>query len=75
MNFAQVAGMFGVAHRRADLHELFDRLLDLVVEDEPVRYHDHGVEDLLLVLLQGDELVASQAMELDLPLPAECWTR
>ena len=46
----QVAGMFGVADRRADLHELLDRLLDLVVEDAAVRHHDHGVEDLLFVL-------------------------
>ena len=53
----QVAGMFRVAHRRADLHELFDRLLDLVVENPAVRHHDHGIENLLVVSLQADELV------------------
>ena len=37
---AQVAGVFGVAHRRAHLHELLDGRLDLVVEDASVGDHD-----------------------------------
>ena len=44
---AQVAGVLGVAHRRAHLHELLDGRLDLVVEDAPVGDHDDRVEDLL----------------------------
>ena len=54
---AQVAGVLGVAHRRAHLHELLDGRLDLVVEEAPVGDHDDRVEDLLVVALQADELV------------------
>ena len=54
---AQVAGVLGVAHGRAHLHELLDGRLDLVVEQAPVGHHDDRVEDLLVVALQTDELV------------------
>jgi hypothetical protein len=50
--------------RRADLHELPDRRLDLLVEQAPVGDHDDRVEDLpigsaylIAVALQPDELV------------------
>ena len=61
---AQVARALGVPDRRADLHELPDRRLDLVVEQAPVGDHDHRVENLpvrplrlIAVALQTDELV------------------
>jgi hypothetical protein len=43
---AQVARALGVPDGRADLHELPDRGLDLVVEQAPVGDHDHRVENL-----------------------------
>ena len=53
----QVAGMLRVADRRADLHELLDGLLNLVVEDAPVGDHDDRVENLLSIALQTDQLM------------------
>ena len=50
---AQVAGVLGVAHGRADLRELLDGVLDLLVEDAAVGDHDDRVEDLLAVALAG----------------------
>src|SRR2546421_509051 len=40
-----------------NLGELFDRVTDLPVEDEPIGYHDHRVEERLATVLQPDELV------------------
>ena len=37
----QVTGVLGMAHRGANLHELLDGLLDLIVEDAPVGDDDH----------------------------------
>jgi hypothetical protein len=61
---AQVARALGVPDGRADLHELPDRGLDLVVEQAPVGDHDHRVENLpvglirrIAVALQADQLV------------------
>ena len=42
----EVAGMLGVADRRADLRELLDGVADLLIEDAPVGDHDHRVENL-----------------------------
>ncbi len=76
MNFAQVAGALGVAHGRAHLRELLDGVLDLLVEDAPVGDDDDRVEDLRLPRASRPmSWCASQAMEFDLPLPAECWIR
>ena len=76
MNLAQVAGVFRVADRRAHLGELLDRVVDLLVEDAPVGDDDDRVEDRLVVRARRPiSWWASQAMELDLPLPAECWIR
>ena len=73
---AQVAGMLGVADGGADLGELLDGVADLLVEDAPVGDDDDRVEDRLLAVFAGrSSWCASQAMELDLPLPAECWIR
>jgi len=54
---AQVAGVLGVPHGRAHLHELLDGCLDLVVEEAPVGDHDYGVEGFLVIALQADKLV------------------
>jgi hypothetical protein len=68
-----------VAHRRAHLHELLDGRLDLLVEQAPVGDHDDRVEDLAALSRPSRfspmSWCASQAMEFDLPLPAECWIR
>ena len=71
---AQVAGPFGVAHRRAHLHELLDGRLDLVVEKAPVGDHNDGIEYFCYRRLRFKPMswCASHAMEFDLPLPAEC---
>ena len=45
MNLPQVAGVLGVADRRADLGELLDRVADLLVEDAAVGDDDDRVED------------------------------
>ena len=39
--------MLGMAHGRADLGELLDRVADLLVEDAPVGDDDDRVEDRL----------------------------
>ncbi len=65
-----------MADRRADLGELLDRVADLLVEDPAVGDHDDRVEDLLRRRCSRPiSWWASQAMEFDLPLPAECWIR
>src|SRR5258705_9576877 len=46
-----------VTHGRADLHELLDGGLDLIVEQTPVGHHDDRVEHLLVLAFQTDELV------------------
>ena len=73
---AQVAGVVRVAHRRADLHELLDGFLDLVVQDAPVGDHDDGIENLRVLALQR-RLAGGPARRWScyLPLPAECWIR
>ena len=49
---------------------------DLLVEDAPVGDDDDRVEDLASSLrFRPMSWCASQAMEFDLPLPAECWIR
>ena len=53
----QVAGALGVPDGRADLHELPDGLLELVVKDSAVSDHDHRVEDLLLRVADPHQLV------------------
>ena len=50
---AQVAGVLGVADRRAHLGELLDRVADLLVEDAPVGDDDDRVEDRLAVRARG----------------------
>ena len=73
---AQVARVLGVTHGRADLGELLDRVADLLVEDAPVGDDDDRVEDCARrPSLRPMSWCASQAMEFDLPLPAECWIR
>ena len=72
----QVAGVLGMADRRADLGELLDRVADLLVEDASVGDDDDRVEDRRPSSLREPmSWWASQAMEFDLPLPAECWIR
>ena len=73
----QVARAFGVAHRGRHLGELLDGVADLLVEDAPVGDDDDRVKDLLAPSPARRPMSwwASQAMELDLPLPAECWIR
>ena len=73
---AQVAGMLGVADGRADLGELLDGVADLLVEDAAVGDDDDRVERLLVACAVSPmSWWASQAIEFDLPLPAECWIR
>ena len=73
---AQVARVLGVADGRADLGELLDRVADLLVEDAAVGDDDDRVEDRPCRRASAPmSWWASQAMELDLPLPAECWIR
>ena len=73
---AQVARVLGVADRRAHLRELLDRVPDLLVEDAPVGDDDDRVEDRpCRRACRPMSWCASQAMEFDLPLPAECWIR
>ena len=73
---AQVARVLGMAHGRAHLGELLDRVADLLVEDAPVGDHDDRVEDRPAPSrFSPMSWCASQAMEFDLPLPAECWIR
>ena len=49
--------MLGVPNRSAHLHKLLDRSLDLVVENASVCHHNDGVEDLLVIALQTDQLM------------------
>ncbi len=73
---AKVAGVLGVPDDRADLGELLDGVADLLVEMRPVGDDDDRVEDLLARPASAPtSWWASQAMELHLPLPAECWIR
>ena len=44
---AQVAGVVGVTDGGADLRELLDRVLDLLVEDAAVGHDDDRVEDVV----------------------------
>ncbi len=46
-----------MAHRRAHLRELLDRVANLLVEKAPVGDDDDRVENLLIVLAQADELM------------------
>ena len=54
---AQVAGVLGMTHRRADLGVLLDGVADLLIEDAPVGDHDDGIEDRSAVLREPDQLV------------------
>ena len=54
---AEIAGTIRVAHGRADLGVLLDRVADLPVEEEPVGDHDDGIEDRGAVLREPDQLV------------------
>ena len=54
---AKVAGTLRVAHGRADLSVLLDRVADLPVEEEPVGDHDDGIEDRGAVLREPDQLM------------------
>ena len=67
--------MLGVADGRADLGELLDRVADLLVEDAAVGDDDDRVERPDRRLCSRSSWWASQAIEFDLPLPAECWIR
>ena len=72
----QVARMLGVADGRAHLRELLDGVADLLVEDAPVGDDDDRVEDSSASSFSRPmSWCASQAIEFDLPLPAECWIR
>ncbi len=63
-------------HHAAGVLELVDRLLKLAVEHHPVGDHDDLVEDLVSAASwRLESRWAVQAMVLDLPDPAECWTR
>ena len=53
---AQVAGAVGVSHRGADLGELPDGVVNLLVQNAPVGDHDDGIEDRRVVLPQVDQL-------------------
>ena len=64
-----------VPERRADIGDLPDRFVDLPVEDPPVGHHHDRVEDRPAGAAELDQRRTSQAMESDLPLPAECWMR
>ncbi len=69
----------GVADGGRHLGELLDRVLDLFVQHPAVGHHDHGVEQgraaAGTAVSSPISWCASQAMELLLPLPAECWIR
>src|SRR5262245_40037262 len=41
----------------ANLHEVFDRTVQLIVEDRTVRDHNDGLEYCFLIPLESDELV------------------
>ena len=64
-----------MADGRADLGELLDRVADLLVEDPAVGDDDDRVEDRRSSCSRPISWWASQAIEFDLPLPAECWIR
>ena len=77
MNLRSCAGALGVRRRRAHLRELLDRVADLLVEDAAVGDDDDRVEHASLAVRAARPIswCASQAIEFDLPLPAECWIR
>ncbi len=54
---SQIARAFGVAYGGAYLGELFDRILDLFVENTPVSNHNNGIKNSLTVFFRTDELV------------------
>ena len=53
MNLRRSPERSGMPDRGADLRELLDRVLDLLVEDAAVGDHDDRVKDLCIVLLRG----------------------
>ena len=54
---AEMARVLGMSHDGADLRELLDGVLDLLVQHPPIRHHDHRIDDRLTVPLQPDQLV------------------
>ena len=73
---AEVTRAFGMPDGGPDLGELLDRVADLLVEDA-----SRSVTTMMESNTPASSFLspinwwASQAMELDLPLPAECWMR
>src|SRR4029077_14927989 len=57
---AQVAGVLGVAHRRAHLGELLDRVADLLIEAPPGGAADDRIEARRGVLAQAAQLVSQR---------------
>ena len=55
--FTQLAGSFCPDDGTGNLHKLFDGVLDLFVEVDPVGYHDNGVNNVLAILIESDQLV------------------
>ena len=54
---AEMARALGMAHDGADLSEVLDSVLDLLVQHPPVGDDDHRIEEGLAFPLQPDELV------------------
>ena len=71
----QVPGVLGMSHRGAHLGELLDGVADLLIEDAAVGDHQDRIEHGGVVASRPISWWASQAIELLLPLPAECWIR
>ena len=67
---AQVAGTVGVTDRRSDLGVLFDRGVNLLIEDDPVGDDDDRVENRRCVFLKPDQLVRQPGDRI--ALPAAC---
>ena len=51
---AQVAGIFGVADCRIDLHELLNRGLDLAIKDAAICDYDDGIENFFALGFDPD---------------------
>ena len=66
---AEMARALGMAHDGADLGELLDGVLNLLVQDSPVRDHDHRIEEGVAVPLQPDQLVAQPGDRVGLAAP------